>query len=72
MFRYGKSSWNIEYLEQNIKYKTHKIYMQNLTPHSQYVTRVLAKSSGLLFNGIFPIAGLVWISHLCLKIIFWN
>ena len=34
MFGYDKSSLNIEYLEQNIKYKTHKIYMQNLTPHS--------------------------------------
>ena len=34
MIRYDKSSSNIEYLEQNIEYKTHEIYTQNLTPHS--------------------------------------
>ena len=38
MLSYDKSSSNIEYFEQNMKYKTHKIYTQNLTPHSQYVT----------------------------------
>ena len=33
---------------------------------------VLARSSGLPFNGIFPIIGLVLISQLCLNNIFWN
>ena len=59
MFRYDKSLSNIEYVEQNIKNKT-----QNL-PANQSVTRVLARSSPLPFNSIFPIVGL-------LNKIFWN
>ena len=30
MLRYGKSSSNIEYSEQNIKYKTHKMYTEKV------------------------------------------
>ena len=38
----------------------------------QKLCRVFAMSSGLPFNGIFPIVGLVWISQLCLNNIFWS
>ena len=57
MFRYDKSSSNTEYLEQNIKYKTQTLHAKLNT--TQLVCRLLARFSGLPFNGIFPIVGQV-------------
>ena len=71
MFSYDKSSSSIEYLEQNIKYKTQNLHAK-LNTANYYVTSMLARSSGLPFNGIFPIVGQVLISQLCLNNTFWN
>ena len=57
MFSYDKSSSSIEYLEQNIKYKTQNLHAKLNT--TQLLCRLLARFSGLPFNGILPIVGQV-------------
>ena len=71
MFRYDKAWSSIEYLEQNIKYKTQNLH-GNLKTTQLICNQGLAISSGLSFNGIFPIVGLVWISQMFLNNIFSN
>ena len=55
MFRYDKSSSNLDNLEQNMKYETQNLHGKLNT--KQLVCKILwpSRSSGLVFNGIIPI-----------------